>query len=63
MNTYTFDLVLNDHVVSAVNGKTGDVNLVINDISGLQTAISNTKFDGNLNGNLNATRGLPANHL
>jgi hypothetical protein len=41
MITYTFDLVLNSHTVSTVNGKTGEVVLGISDLSGLQTVINN----------------------
>jgi cytoskeletal protein CcmA (bactofilin family) len=47
MITYTFDLVISSHTESTVNGKS--------DISGLQTAISNAKFTGELNGNLNVS--------
>jgi hypothetical protein len=52
MINYTFDLVVNSHTVSNVNLKTGEVVIGMSDISGLNTAINNAKFDGNLTGNL-----------
>jgi hypothetical protein len=52
MINYTFDLVVNSHTVSSVNLKTGEVVIGMSDISGLNTAINNAKFDGNLTGNL-----------
>jgi hypothetical protein len=52
---YSKLISLNIHTVSAVNRKTDDVTIGINDTLVLQTAISNTKFNGNFTGNLNVT--------
>jgi phage FluMu protein gp41 len=51
--TYVFDLVLDNHAVSSVNAKTGDVVIGISDIAGLQSEIDNAKFNGNLASDLN----------